>query len=347
MTRRSELSRRQLGLGLAAGAAVGAGPLGFATPALAQVPADPWQALAQISADARKLGLSVPQITSSGAGGGAAYREIFPALVDFIDKLDDAAAKSNAPKAELEKLQNRAADLLQAIHNKERSPRQKKSEFAPEFAPGPRSWLSMLVTPAHAQTHIDPRFKEWHDSYLKLFDTCVVRPEFRRDVDQIVQTITSDKFRAHYETVANAVCVPWYFIGVVHSLEASLNFRGHLHNGDSLSRRTVNEPSGLPKEWLPPSDWESSARDALEHEKFTDEMDWSLAHTLFRLEIYNGVGSRGRGIHTPYLWSFSNQYTRGKYVADNEWDSSAVSQQCGAAVLLKEMVDKGTVAFTA
>ena len=160
--------------------------------------------------------------------------------------------------------------------------------------------------------------------------------------------LTNAKYRARYEAVANEVCVPWYFIGIVHALEASLNFEGHLHNGDPLSDQTVQVPAGRPPQWGPPSDWESSAKDAMQYEGFTNQTDWSLAHTLFRYEAYNGFRSRElHDINTPYLWSFSNHYDSGKFVADGVWSDDAVSKQCGAGVLLREMVSKGLVSFTA
>jgi len=66
---------------------------------------------------------------------------------------------------------------------------------------------------------------------------------------------------------------------------------------------------------------------------------------LYKLEAYNGWGYRGlqSPIPTPYLWSFSNHYTRGKYVADGKYSPTATSQQCGAAVLLKRLVQQGVV----
>jgi lysozyme family protein len=63
---------------------------------------------------------------------------------------------------------------------------------------------------------------------------------------------------------------------------------------------------------------------------------------LYRWEAYNGFRSRTlHNINTPYLWSFSNHYSKGKFVADNVWDGNAVSKQCGAAVMLKVAVDGG------
>jgi lysozyme family protein len=63
------------------------------------------------------------------------------------------------------------------------------------------------------------------------------------------------------------------------------------------------------------------------------------------LERFNGFGYRRHdiNIHSPYLWSFSNHYTKGKFVADNTFSATAVSKQCGAAVLLKRMVARKLV----
>jgi lysozyme family protein len=59
------------------------------------------------------------------------------------------------------------------------------------------------------------------------------------------------------------------------------------------------------------------------------------------LETYNGFGYRFQGLVSPYLWSFSNLYAKGKYVADNKFDPEAVSQQCGAGLILKSGKDSG------
>src|SRR5262249_24093908 len=70
-----------------------------------------------------------------------------------------------------------------------------------------------------------------------------------------------------------------------------------------------------------------------------------LAGTLYKLEEYNGFGYRlyHPDVLTPYLWSFSNQYSGGKYVADGTWSPTAKSKQCGAAVLLRRMAENGTI----
>ena len=136
-------------------------------------------------------------------------------------------------------------------------------------------------------------------------------------------------------------------VGVIHALESSLNFGRHLHNGDPLTARTVQVPAGRPKTGQPPFTWEASASDALRFQGFDKWKDWSIPGTLFKLEGYNGFGYRDHhpDVPSPYLWSFSNHYSRGKYVADGTFSPTAVSAQCGVAVLLRRMAEKKLIVF--
>lgn len=91
---------------------------------------------------------------------------------------------------------------------------------------------------------------------------------------------------------------------------------------------------------------QASAVDALQLRKVDRVGDWSTQRTLYELEGYNGWGYRLHHPHvkSPYLWSFSNHYTRGKYIADGTWSDSAVSGQCGAAVLVRRLEQRGEIA---
>lgn len=104
-------------------------------------------------------------------------------------------------------------------------------------------------------------------------------------------------------------------------------------------------PRGRPAQWNPPSDWVSSAVDAISLEGCAGLSDWGVAEALYRFERYNGFGYRAKGIHSPCLWSYSGHCTRGKYVADHVYDPMAVSKQCGAATMLKALVNAGDVAL--
>jgi len=181
--------------------------------------------------------------------------------------------------------------------------------------------------------------------YRRRFDTCAIRPNRMADVDALVARIASNQKR--YAAAGNPVGTPWYVVGVIHALEASLNFDKHLHNGDPLTARTVQVPAGRPKTGQPPFTWEASASDALSYQGFDKWTDWSIPGTLFKLEGYNGFGYRTHhpDVPSPYLWSFSNHYSRGKYVADGKWSPTAVSAQCGVAVLLRRLAEKNLITF--
>lgn len=181
--------------------------------------------------------------------------------------------------------------------------------------------------------------------YAHLFDSCRIRPERGDDVESLVKQLLNNQPR--YEKVAEALGIPWSFIAMIHNMESSQSFHKHLHNGDPLTARTVQQPPGRPKNGSPPFTWEQSAADALQLKRLGADTDWSLAGTLYQLERYNGFGYRLYHPHvlSPYLWGFSNHYSSGKYVADGTWSDSAVSKQCGAAVLLRRMAERGLVEF--
>ena len=175
--------------------------------------------------------------------------------------------------------------------------------------------------------------------YTLLYKSCLIRPARKAVVDRIARGLTAN--RARYEKVGSALGVPWYVIAVIHSMEAGGDFTRHLHNGDLLTARTVHVPAGRPATGKPPFTWEQSATDALRG--LAKSKDWSIPGMLYELEAYNGWGYRNRKppVLSPYLWSFSNHYARGKYVADGRLSPTAVSQQCGAAVLLKRLQEAG------
>ena len=82
---------------------------------------------------------------------------------------------------------------------------------------------------------------------------------------------------------------------------------------------------------------------ALNHQKANGG---KLGHNLVRLgfvrdEDITALLSRQYGVPSPYLWSGTNVYTRGKFVRDGVYDPNAVSAQIGAVALLKRMAALG------
>lgn len=172
--------------------------------------------------------------------------------------------------------------------------------------------------------------------YRQQFDACISEPDKEAQIQRHLSKIRPGEMR--YRALGEQLAIPWAFIAIVHSLESGCDFTRHLHNGDPLDARTVRVPVGRPQAGAPPFTWEASAEDALTMKGLAHQADWSLAAMLFRWEAFNGFGYRLRGLPSPYLWSFSNVYQGGLFVADHVFDPDARSRQCGAAVLLKRLM---------
>ncbi len=179
---------------------------------------------------------------------------------------------------------------------------------------------------------------QFESEYRFLFDGCTINEDKFFEIDEVISKMVANK--ASYEAVGKLTNIPWNFIAIIHCMEGSLSFKKHLHNGDPLTERTVQVPKGRPAAGNAPFSWEESAIDALTIEGFTTKTDWSISGMLSSFERYNGMGYRKRGIHSPYLWSYSNHYSKGKFTNDGVFNPNAVSKQCGAAVLLRRMSEK-------
>jgi lysozyme family protein len=160
-------------------------------------------------------------------------------------------------------------------------------------------------------------------------------------VDSVYRRLRQNAFT--YQSVESRAKIPWPIIAIIHQMESSGNFNAHLHNGDPLSSRTVQVPKGRPHKGIPPFTWQESAIDALSDRPKIDFTD--LDAVLDWLTAFNGYGYVPRGINTPYLWSGTDQYTKGKYVSDGKFDPNAVSQQIGAVVFLKLFEEQGLLNF--
>ncbi len=244
------------------------------------------------------------------------YENSMPRLVALIDRSEERDPA----------LADKAASLLSQVNADQHS--------VPDALKRPEE---LKLSRGHA-------FPVLKAEYAKLFSGLQPKSDHTDTIEWHKKMILDSRKR--YEGVGDALGIPWYFVGLIHGLEASYNFRAHLHNGDyPLSARTRQVPAGRPIKWAPPSDWESSARDALQLMGFANKPDWSVERTLHRLEAYNGFGYRSVGVPTPYLWSYSNWYESGKFTSDGKWNASAKSRQCGAAVTLKTLTEAGVVAL--
>lgn len=306
-----------------------------------------------------------PSPLAFGRGGvpadlGRLYEEAMPRLVALIDQADRRAPfladKAAALLSRLHRLEYVAPDLWFDSNADTQVPRLEiplrrerialpleADEAAPlpapqlpdpaintpitDVAPLPLPAALPPVNPSHVYAAIAQEYAAW-------FAAAQIRPEHQASADWHLTMMRASRQR--YQALGKQVSVPWQFVAAIHGLEASFNFRAHMHNGDHpLTQRTRQVPAGRPRAWLPPASWEGSALDAMRLMGFAGQSDWSLPRMLYRLEAYNGFGYRHSRRASPYLWSFSTLYSRGKFVADGRYDPAARSKQCGAAIMLK------------
>ena len=139
-----------------------------------------------------------------------------------------------------------------------------------------------------------------------------------------------------YQAVANRTGVPWFIIAVIHQREASQNWNTQLGQGDPLNKVSVHVPRGRG----PFKSWEDGAYDALVNcaPYAARWKDWSPGGAMTLLEQYNGLGYAGKGLPSPYVWAGTNQYQKGKYIADGQFDPNYVDKQPGCVAMLKTMM---------
>lgn len=178
--------------------------------------------------------------------------------------------------------------------------------------------------------------KRWHRANI--------RPEWKGRIDAAVDRYLSTKDRyTRIEKMRPAPSVPARVIFVLHGRESTWSFRKHLHEGSPLTGRTRWVPKGRPRSGSPPFTFEESAEDALYKLKDMENWDWSDLHPLLQnIERYNGLGYQKyhKDVPSPYLWSGTSIYSRGKYVADGRFSRLAVDKQIGCAAILKRMLER-------
>lgn len=166
----------------------------------------------------------------------------------------------------------------------------------------------------------------------------------RSDFNAVAKRLVAGK--ARFQGLEARTGVPWYVIAVIKQRESGNDpkWLGNIANGQPWSRKTTIVPKGRG----PFASWEDAAYDALRncHPYAAKNKDWSVGGTLALLEKYNGLGYANMGLPSPYIWSGTDQYVKGKYVRDHVFDENAVDKQLGCAGLIMAMqaIDK-SIAF--
>lgn len=140
-----------------------------------------------------------------------------------------------------------------------------------------------------------------------------------------------------YADVSARQGIPQPFIATSFEREASSNFRLSPAQGDPWDRPSTHVPRGRG----PFASWTEAALDAY-HLDGLDAIgagNWSEERFCYEGELFNGFGYRGHGIHSPYLWAGTNNYTSGKYIADGVWSAAAIDQQLGIVPVMRRMIE--------
>lgn len=174
---------------------------------------------------------------------------------------------------------------------------------------------------------MSPQAASQRAKYEQMWESVEIRPEYSDQCDYVFAKAIKNKPR--YDSVEAETNVPWQLIAGINMREASFNFKLGFHNGDPWNEVTTHRPKGRG----PFESWEDSAIDALKLLNFAMIDNWDLPLMLEKAEKYNGAGYMNRGVPSPYLWSFTKLYTKGKFSADSVYDPELVDKQVGIAAL--------------
>ena len=137
-----------------------------------------------------------------------------------------------------------------------------------------------------------------------------------------------------FEQLSAKTGVPWAVIAVIKEREAGVDakFQLSIAQGDRWDRVSVHVPKGRG----PFANWIQAGIDALMKCGPYAGLwkDWSPGGTMTILIKYNGIGYDAKGLPSPYGYAGTNQYVRGKYVADGKFDPNFVDQQLGCLGML-------------
>lgn len=183
--------------------------------------------------------------------------------------------------------------------------------------------------------------QRWHDMHLRASRI----PEFQATARRLFAA--KDRYQGVTDRLIELAVhpVPWWFIAIASEREygGPPHWDKQLGQGDPLHAKSHNVPAGMgpyldhPGDVTPGHDaWTRCCVDVLVNSapfaaKWTD---WTVGGVMTLWEEYNGIGYAARGIPSPYVWSGTDQYNAGKFVADHVFDPRRVDVQEGCAPIL-------------
>lgn len=169
-------------------------------------------------------------------------------------------------------------------------------------------------------------------------------PHFSIALDLEVARFQRNMNRYQAITTMRSNGVPAAIIYCLHQRESSGNFLCHPHEGSPLTQRTRYVPKGRLPNVSPPYTFNQSAEDAYYVCDRLDLVPWKNRQAALQgIESFNGLGYQKfhPDVPSPYLWSGTTIYSRGKYTGDGRFDITARDKQLGCAAILKRLEQQG------
>ncbi|MDE6950846.1 MAG: hypothetical protein K2P64_08030, partial [Lachnospiraceae bacterium] len=136
--------------------------------------------------------------------------------------------------------------------------------------------------------------------------------------------------REKYNEIARETNVPPVLIAAIHYRESNNNFNYSIRNGQ-MPVASIEEFLSDAEEWFGKGMTEKGIR---------IPSDASIELMLTYAELHNGVTYAKEGLVNPYLYSGTNIYMKGKYVADKVYDGEKVDRQVGVYALIMAIDEK-------
>lgn len=164
--------------------------------------------------------------------------------------------------------------------------------------------------------------------------------------DATALRLCAPRAKARYLAISEATGVPWFVVAVIHERESGQDFNTQLGQGDPLGAMSRHDPAGRGPFLNHPNDpplqdaFYRGALDALIDcaPHAARWKDWTAGGTMTLLEEYNGLGYAAHGVPSAYVWSGTDQYASGKYVADHDYRPGVIDVQEGCAPIIARMI---------
>ena len=171
--------------------------------------------------------------------------------------------------------------------------------------------------------------------------------KFQNELKRFKKAFFKEKAQKKYRKIAKKAKVPRQLIAAIHYREDVNDclygkFRVYLHNGQKLGKKTTIAPVG---KFFRKGQFVKAAIDAI-HDKETYKKEYNLSYgskdmaaMLALAEKFNGTGYTDyHDGNSPYLYSGTSLYVKGKYTEDGDYDGNLIDKQVGVFALINAIM---------